>query len=262
MLFDFCTGPSAASGEPYGLDTIYQIWGDATYQTPRKAVTPGKRYIVFTTSGEGLIRYDGASYRVAEGETLVMHPHEGFSYGCPGDTWHFWWFELCMPQPFLPEDRILPVAPDALMLNLFGRSLLCARQGRWDIAQSLLVSAMMLAQDRLERNAAAPGSAEICRAERFIRENLQDVTVASLCEELGIAERTLRTLCHRALGCGPKQLISRLRLETAQQLLANTAMPLHAIAENVGFSSAFHLSRSFKAYFHVTPSEYRRSGML
>ena len=51
MLFDFCVGESGASGAPYGLDTIYQIWGDATYQTPRKTVTPGKMYIVLTTEG-------------------------------------------------------------------------------------------------------------------------------------------------------------------------------------------------------------------
>ena len=63
MFFDFCVGPAGASGPPCGLDTIFWIWGDGSYQTPHKGITPGKTYLVFTLKGEGLIRYDGRAYR-------------------------------------------------------------------------------------------------------------------------------------------------------------------------------------------------------
>lgn len=95
MFFDFCVGPPGASGAPCGLDTIFWIWGDSSYQTPHKGITPGKTYLVFTLKGEGLVRYDGRAYRVAQDQALVMRPTRDFGYGCPGDTWHFWWFELC-----------------------------------------------------------------------------------------------------------------------------------------------------------------------
>lgn len=48
MFFDFCVGPPGASGAPCGLDTIFWIWGDSSYQTPHKGITPGKTYLVFT----------------------------------------------------------------------------------------------------------------------------------------------------------------------------------------------------------------------
>ena len=65
MFFDFCIGEHGASGAPCGLDTIYLVWGDESYRTPRKAITPGKTYIVFTLKGAGRIQYDGQTYDVA-----------------------------------------------------------------------------------------------------------------------------------------------------------------------------------------------------
>ncbi len=258
MFFDFCVGGPGASGSPCGLDTIYWIWGDASYQTPRKAITPGKTYLVFTTKGEGRIQYDGQTFVVREGESLAMRPHRDFGYGCPGDAWHFWWFELMEPQPYMETDRVLRVTLAGFVVGLFKQSLLCAHQGRWDIAQSLFLSALMLLCDRRERDAAAPGSAVLYRAEQYTRENLRSVTVAALCDELGVQERTLRNLCQRVLGCSPKQMISRIRLETAQQLLTNTSLSVSAIATELGFSSPFHFSRSFREHFSLPPSEYRR----
>lgn len=257
MLFDFCVGESGASGAPYGLDTIYQIWGNATYQTPRKTVTPGKMYIVLTTEGEGAIQYDGRPFRVRQGQMLLMQPHESFSYGCPGSTWHFWWFELCTPYTLLPCDEVLDLAPDSFTQRLFRRCLLYARQGRWDIAQNLLLSALMILGDQREHG-VSPASSQIRQADRYIREHLQSVNVADLCVELGLGERTLRNVFHRELGCAPKQRITQIRLETAQQMLVNTTLSLHAIAEHTGFSSAFHLSRDFKKYYRLSPSDYRR----
>ena len=114
---------------------------------------------------------------------------------------------------------------------------------------------MLLGQD-VGKSGTLPEA--LLGAEHYIRENLSTVTVAAICDELGIQERTLRNLCHRALGYGPKRLISRIRLETAQQLLSNTTMPLSAIASMLGYNDPFHFSRSFRDYFHLPPSKYRR----
>lgn len=213
MFFDFCVGPPGASGAPCGLDTIFWIWGDSSYQTPHKGITPGKTYLVFTLKGEGLIRYDGRAYRVAQDQALVMRPTRDFGYGCPGDMWHFWWFELCQPQSLLEEDRVLCVRAGDFVQRLFQQSLICAKQGRWDIAQSLFLPALMLLGQDVGKSGTVPEA--LLRAEHYIRKNLATVTVAAVCKELDIQKRSLRNLCHRALGYGPKRLISRIRLETA-----------------------------------------------
>lgn len=259
MFFDFCIGEQGASGAPCGLDTIYLVWGDESYRTPRKAITPGKTYIVFTLKGEGIIRYDGQTFIVHENELLAMRPHSDFSYFCQGSIWQFWWFELTSPQCYAPEDCVLKCsAPSGFVLDLFKHSLVSAKQGRWDIAQSLFLSSLMVIMDQRERGAFQPGSMLVERAQQYVRENLASATVASLCEELTVNERTLRNICHKVLGISPKQMISRMRIEMAQQLLVNTDMPLCNIALTLGFASQYHFSRSFKEQVCVSPSEYRR----
>lgn len=256
MLFDFCVGEPAASGAPCGLDTIFLIWGDATYQTPRKMVTPGKTYLVLTSHGQGCLRYDDHVFHVKRGDFLLMRPHENFSYGCEKDAWYFWWFELCSPQSYLETEIIHQVVLSDFLLQLFSNSMAYAKRGCWDIAQSLLLSALaIIAQSNDGGEKQSHWAAKI---ETYIRENLDTVTVSLLCDHLGLTERTFRNLCHKAYDCAPKQLISRYRLDTAQQLLANTTTPLARIASMLGFSSPFHFSRSFKNYFHIPPSEYRR----
>lgn len=262
MFFDFCVGDAGASGPPCGLDTIYWIWGDRTYQTPRKAITPGKTYLVFTTAGQGQIRFDGLTYDVRAGECLAMRPTRDFSYGCPGSEWHFWWFELAHPQPYLETAVLLHNLSGDFLFDLFGQSLACAKQRRWDIAQSLFTSALMLLAHDQERRKASPGMSRLSDAERHIRENLGDISVAALCDHYGLQERTLRNLCHQLYHVSPVQLIRRIRLETARQLLVNTTMSLGQIAAAIGYSSQFHFSRCFQAQFHLSPSEYRRQFTL
>ena len=53
-------------------------------------------------------------------------------------------------------------------------------------------------------------------------------------------------------------MISRMRIEMAQQLLVNTDMPLMDISIQLGFASQYHFSRSFKEQVGLSPSEYRR----
>ncbi len=261
MFFDFCVGTSGASGPPFGLDTIYWIWGDATYQTPRKAITPGKTYIAFTSGGQGQIRYDGRSFTLRAGEYLAMRPHEDFSYGCPGEQWRFWWFELALPQPFIPVDSVCAEPVGDFVPRLLHQCLIHAKQARWDIAQSLFQAALMMLAHSREQSEATAGERRLAGAEQYIRENLRDMKVSTLCEHLGLQDRTLRNLCRQAFGLSPKELISRIRLETAQQLLVNTTMPLGLIASAVGYSSQFHFSRCFREQYITPPGEYRRQSV-
>jgi transcriptional regulator GlxA family with amidase domain len=62
----------------------------------------------------------------------------------------------------------------------------------------------------------------------------------------------------RRTGLAPGQYLMRLRLERAQRLLGATPATLEAVSEQVGFSSAFHLSAAFKARFGVAPKVWRK----
>lgn len=56
--------------------------------------------------------------------------------------------------------------------------------------------------------------------------------------------------------------ITRLRVETSAMLLRYSDLPIEQIAENVGYEMASSLSKSFKKFYGVTPSEYRNNKNL
>jgi len=47
-------------------------------------------------------------------------------------------------------------------------------------------------------------------------------------------------------------------MEQATRLLAGTGLPIHEIAERVGYVSQHYFSTAFKKMFGVSPNQYRR----
>lgn len=61
----------------------------------------------------------------------------------------------------------------------------------------------------------------------------------------------------RVFGMPPAKFIMRKRLEHARYLLLNSNRTLADIAEELGFSDAFHFSKSFKSGIGLSPKEFR-----
>lgn len=257
MYFDFCINEAPAQTAALTVNVIFNICGDHSYQTPRKPVTPGRTYFVYTTLGCGLIEYDGRTFEVGQGDFIFMRPHENFSYRCKDNTWNFWWFEF-EAATFLQEDKICNLTANDFTLSLFAQSLAFAKAGRWDISAMLFCSAATILQHLLPLKGASKYAAEIQQAEQYIRENMQTVTVGELCAFLKMNERTVRNLFYRTVGLAPKQVITKMRLNLAQQLLENSLLSIEEIAARLGFSSQFHLSSSFKERFGIPPLKYRK----
>jgi AraC-like DNA-binding protein len=94
-----------------------------------------------------------------------------------------------------------------------------------------------------------------------IEENLGDETfsVERLAREVaqsrGHLHRRLRALVNES----PSELIRRMRLERAAQLIEARAGSISEIAYSVGFKSVAHFSNRFVEQFGVRPSSYRAS---
>jgi AraC family transcriptional regulator len=59
-------------------------------------------------------------------------------------------------------------------------------------------------------------------------------------------------------GCTIGEYVRRLRVEFACRQITATEIPLSEIALAAGFADHSHLTKSFKAHFGLTPSEYRK----
>jgi len=96
-----------------------------------------------------------------------------------------------------------------------------------------------------------------------VRERLHDehgrVSVSALAEEAGIHRVHLARAFHDHMGSCVSDYARRLRLAHAQRLIADTRLPLSAVAVAAGFADQSHLTRSMQSALGITPGAARRA---
>ena len=81
-------------------------------------------------------------------------------------------------------------------------------------------------------------------------------SIPALAARVGMSERAFRNAFEAVMDWSPKRYFDRLRLEKAAEMLRQNRLSIGEIAETLGFSSPFHMSRAFRELFGVPPSKY------
>lgn len=112
---------------------------------------------------------------------------------------------------------------------------------------------------------SAPGSyawlgknTTLQRALRLLSEDVGS-TVVDVASRLGISERYLNKLVTQQVGLSPKRYQLHSQLLLAKRLLQQTALPVSAVADAVGFASVRSLQTHLKKYLRLTPLQLRHS---
>ena len=96
------------------------------------------------------------------------------------------------------------------------------------------------------------------RATRLLESGMLSFpTVRELAEQLGVSQNTLLNACKQELGMSALDMITRVKLAKAKELLRITDSKLLHIARACGFRSASHFIRIFSATEHQTPAAWR-----
>ena len=91
----------------------------------------------------------------------------------------------------------------------------------------------------------------------WMLENLrQDLSVERLAERMGMSARHFSRVCLLETNMNPGQLVDRMRVEAAQQMIDSSTMGLKEIAAACGFGSADSMRRSFLRVLGVTAGTY------
>lgn len=96
-------------------------------------------------------------------------------------------------------------------------------------------------------------------AERFLKDRLSHkVTLAMLARHCHVSVSSLSHRYKSATGETPMETFARLKTNHARALLLK-GLSLKVIAEHLGFSDPFHLSKTFKRVEGVSPRDYLRA---
>lgn len=100
---------------------------------------------------------------------------------------------------------------------------------------------------------------QLRRAMSYLSECLQDpITVGQMCDDLRVARRSLERKFQEFYRCTPWEMLCRLRVARAKQLLAQTNHPIGRISELCGFNDPERMAVVFKRVTGTAPSRFRK----
>lgn len=118
------------------------------------------------------------------------------------------------------------------------------------------------------REGTETATAELLPADREFLSHLTDMIYAriadnplsssQLADKLCMSQSQLNRKVKSITGSSTAEYILQMRMERARRLLASTEIPVGEIATRCGFEDQSHFTRSFKAIFGLTPTQYRR----
>jgi AraC family transcriptional regulator len=138
-------------------------------------------------------------------------------------------------KEFLAMDELSPLIIEGLMFEMIGETLRAARDSASQHPPRWLEQARQLLKERFA----------------------EPLTLTEVAGEVGVHPVHLSQVFHRYYNCTVGLYLRQRRIEFACQRLAETSLPLSEIALAAGFSDQSHLTRLFKRYMGIPPSQYR-----
>jgi DNA-binding response OmpR family regulator len=146
----------------------------------------------------------------------------------------------CLTKPFYPEELLARI-------SVHLRTAISSRRSAATATPSSHITA--LRDDILLRNALG-----VIQTDPDIPHSVRD-----LAKRVGTNERRLSNVFKSKMGFSTHKFLLARKIEVARHLLANTGMPIHEVAQHVGFHSVCNFTVAFRRDTGVTPSLFRNS---
>ncbi|MEV6908426.1 AraC family transcriptional regulator [Amycolatopsis sp. NPDC051071] len=157
-----------------------------------------------------------------------------------------------------PGSPVVPLGDVTVVRDIVSRIVRCARGGS-PLAQvdaSAAVHHLLVALRRSRADSTPSGGSLL---DALARDALLPISVAEIAARRGMTLPELRAAVRRSTESGLKEHLLTLRLNRAKELLATTRMPVHGVAQAVGYEDAAYFSRLFTRRVGLTPGRFRES---
>jgi LacI family transcriptional regulator len=129
--------------------------------------------------------------------------------------------------------------------------------GQSDLPLTHLIPPLGIAV-RASTDVLATNDADMSAAVRFIRAHATEgINVEDVLRAVPLSRRVLESRFEKLFGRTPHEEITRVQIERVKELLAETDLPLSAVAHLTGYSHVEYMSVVFKRETGVPPSSYR-----
>lgn len=223
-------------------------------------------------SGEAFV-YDAEGHQgIRTGDAVVYDSDTPFLYGFNGNMHQVILevpraiFQGRIDEHGVPRPRVLRLADDPATTRWATSAARIMRSGiraPGSLAEPEAEQLLHLQAYLVNPREAGP-EGYLIAAQEYVRQRIgaTDLSAARIAAGVGISERHLRRIFADA-GLTVAGYVTDMRIATAARLLTDTeraAMSVADVATAVGYVSAAHFSRVFRAHTGVTPTQAREAG--
>lgn len=229
---------------------------------------PRFHLLLYTLDGAGTVYVPNRDWSVARDQLLIVPAGTPFGYYPAGGRWHFIWFHLPDSDKWrhLAKRRI--VVRNTVMTGPLERltvDFLRESRGRGPTAQKAAALYIELIDLYINRELGANDEEVNTDLQNLMNHTWDKVakdlkrpwTVQSLAYEMGLSSSHFHRLVRETLKTSPMKMVTRLRMERAQELLIMHDVPISVISDLVGYRNQFAFAMAFKKFSGVTPGQFR-----
>ena len=229
---------------------------------------PRFHLLVYTLEGLGSIYTPNREWNVARDQLLIVPAGTAFGYYPAGGRWHFIWFHLPDNEKWRHLARRRIVVRNTVMTGPLERltvDFLRESRGRGPTAQKAAALYIELIDLYVNRELGASDEEVNTDLQNLLNHTWDKVakdlkhpwTVESLAYEMGLSTSHFHRLVRDTQKTSPMKMVTRLRMERAQELLIMHDVPISVISEQVGYRNQFAFAMAFKKFSGVTPGQFR-----
>ncbi len=94
--------------------------------------------------------------------------------------------------------------------------------------------------------------------ETIMRDYAEPLSIARLAEQVSLSRSQFNRQFKKKFQTTPLKYLTKVRIDAACRLLAETELPISDIALQTGFYDQSHFTHQFMPHKHMTPSQYRK----
>lgn len=200
--------------------------------------------------GEVFLAHKGATQRFFTGRSGFLHKRTILIEGTMLDP-------FLRTTGLIDRDCIRPV-DRAAMTRLFRETFRVMRD-KPDRFTSILSSLGYEILTELARSIAPEYPAPVQSAIEFMKRNLhRSLDLATIAGSSGLSVRHFSRLFNLQTGFSPMVFFTNQKMDLAETLLLNTALPIKQVAAALGYEDPFHFSLQFKKQAGESPLHFRQ----
>lgn len=228
--------------------------------------------IFYTISGKGLLKYQGQSYHLMPGTSVLINCMNHHYYEClSGQEWEFLWLHfngstaLGYYEEFMKNGFRVLNETDTFFMERTMRRVLALTQKK-DLHSEIIVSSLiteilthLLILNSSENLGLGFMPAYLKNVLKKIENQFREpLSLDQLSEEFGVSKFHLSREFKRYMGTSLNEYLILTRLNHAKELLKYSNQTVEEIAYACGFHHVSHFINLFKSHEKTTPLQFRK----